>query len=323
MNKSVAKQARSRRKAKRAPAAAAPGRRGAKPTLGAGFARQLALLRLDSAIAIVSQRGAVSDKGIHETRKAIKRVRALLRLLRPAIPAKVFDACKDGLREAARSIADARDARVVADTLRALTRQSRISRSSVSLRDARPARGAKAPRQGAVAQRIAALSYLSEVRSQLAGVALSSNAWSLLGAGVRTIYSRGRRRTPVRERDVTTEELHEWRKDVKAYWHALELFQAANPAKPSADVREARRLSDILGQDHDLALLESRIVKRAGAKRAKAHGVLLKSIVAKRVRLQKRARKLGVSLYSGSPKEVERKLRAEWLRSQRNAAQRE
>jgi CHAD domain-containing protein len=323
MNESAAKKAGSRRKAKRPPAQASLARRDANRTLGVGFARQLALLRLDAAIAIVTQRGAVSDKGIHETRKAIKRVRALLRLLRPAIPATVFDACKDGLREAARSIADARDAKVVADTLRVLTRQSRISHASVSLRDAGTARAAKAPRQGTVAQRIAALSYLSEVRDQLAAVALSSNAWSLLGAGVRAIYSRGRRRMPVRERNATTEDLHQWRKDVKAYWHALELFQAANPAKPNADVRDARRLSDILGQDHDLALLESRIVKRAGAKRAKAYGVLLKTIVARRVRLQKRARKLGVSLYSGSPKEVERKLRAEWLRSQRDAAQRE
>jgi CHAD domain-containing protein len=127
---------------------------------------------------------------------------------------------------------------------------------------------------------------------------------------------------PVRERNATTEDLHEWRKEVKAYWHALELFQAANPSKPSADVRDAHRLSDLLGEDHDLALLESRIVKRAGAKRAKAHGVLLKSIVAKRARLQKRARKLGVRLYSAASKEVERKLRAEWLRSQRDAARR-
>src|SRR5262249_58537658 len=59
-------------------------------------------------------------------------------------------------------------------------------------------------------------------------------------------------------RAITTgrdEDFHGWRKTLQHYWRLMQLLTPCWPSELSARVEAARTLSQILGDDHDLALL--------------------------------------------------------------------
>ena len=56
-------------------------------------------------------------------------------------------------------------------------------------------------------------------------------------------------------RDVSDNTLHEWRKRAKDLRYQLQFLCKAWPGVIDAAVAEAHDLGDILGDDHDLALL--------------------------------------------------------------------
>jgi len=51
--------------------------------------------------------------------------------------------------------------------------------------------------------------------------------------------------------------VHEWRKRVQYHWRQLILLSSAWPELAKARIDTARRLSTVLGEDHDLAMLSS------------------------------------------------------------------
>ena len=60
------------------------------------------------------------DKGIHDCRRRLKKLRALLRLVRPAIGEKAFHKHNSALRDAALLLSGARDLFVLEETLTSL-----------------------------------------------------------------------------------------------------------------------------------------------------------------------------------------------------------
>ena len=65
------------------------------------------------------------------------------------------------------------------------------------------------------------------------------------------------RRTP------TPECLHEWRKQAKYLWHQLQLLEPMSPGPIGALADQTKKLSDYLGDDHDLAVLRAKITTHA------------------------------------------------------------
>jgi CHAD domain-containing protein len=51
------------------------------------------------------------------------------------------------------------------------------------------------------------------------------------------------------------ESLHEWRKRVKDVWYHLRLLQPVCGRTVRGQAKEASRLADVLGEDHDLGVL--------------------------------------------------------------------
>src|SRR5262249_13448651 len=58
-----------------------------------------------------------SDEMVHEARKGLKRLRAMLRLVRPAIGRKVYRSESITFRDAARPLSEVRDAKILVETL--------------------------------------------------------------------------------------------------------------------------------------------------------------------------------------------------------------
>ena len=86
--------------------------------LAAGLQR-VSLEQLDHAVAALER--LPPDMGIHEARKAMRRVRALLRLVRDVIGDRVYRAENVWLRDSGRKIGSSRDATVMVQTLDGMT----------------------------------------------------------------------------------------------------------------------------------------------------------------------------------------------------------
>jgi CHAD domain-containing protein len=286
-----------------------PAARGGPDSVAA--VRDLLLVHIDAVIRRLELRRAMTDTDVHEARKSIKRARAVLKLLQPSLAANGFARSKAALRDAGRALAAARDAKVIADRLDEMLRRSGIARSAVSgLADRLPAVAASSTR---LRDADAALAGLVLARKRLARASLPASNWSPLGTGLRSIYKAGRQLMPGKTEPVSVKAMHEWRKQVKSYWHALEVFEPVRPAQIRRALALARRLADTLGEDHDLALLANKLrAFAAAADRGEQVLKLLDATERRQRRLRRRAVKIGSALYAEAPAVMEQRLRRYW-----------
>jgi CHAD domain-containing protein len=281
----------------------------------AGGLRRMALAQADLAIELL---GGLDADAVHETRKALKRLRALVRLLADELGEEAFERENGVLREAGRRLSGARDAEVMLGTLDALIeRQPRKLARSRGVRRLRKALAAEHEQRQR--QTLGDPATLAQARGELRAFRMRASAWSfatgrdieLVGDDLQRLYRQGRRRArrAVRTHGKDMRAMHQWRKRVKDLRYAAEMLNRAGLA------RRADQLGETLGEDHDLAVLAQRIreqSKRAGARRRvgrRTRTRLLKAIAKRRRRLQKRALRDGRRLYRESPKEFLRKAR--------------
>ncbi len=125
------------------------------------------------------------------------------------------------------------------------------------------------------------------------------------------------RRVWIRNRsDVnpTAEALHEWRKRVKYHRHHCDLLRDLWPRPMKARIAELQRLSDILGDDHDLAMLAQGVmtIGVGGGGRGRSDAALLALIERRRAELQKTALPLGRRLFAENTGAFRKRLARYW-----------
>jgi CHAD domain-containing protein len=250
---------------------------------------------------------------VHGARKDLKKVRSLLRLARPGLRPRDYRRENAALRETARSLSATRDADVMVQTVDALAERfvGRLPKKAFRELRTRFVRAARAARAGA------GTAIPAQVIADLDAAALRAEGWSVdrcaagtLRDGAVRAYSRGRRAMRDVEADPSAEHLHEWRKRVKDLWYHSRLLQDAWPAVLAAQGDEAHALSDLLGDDHDLAVLAEAL--RGGGDAASApvdYDAVLELVAERRAELQADALRLGRRLYAEPPKAFGRRLR--------------
>jgi CHAD domain-containing protein len=193
---------------------------------------------------------------VHETRKALKRLRALLRLVRPALGDGVFRNENASLRDVARSLSGARDRHVLLETVLKLEGGPETARKGIcgTVRDVinRTNGGDHGVEPSAVKK---ATSALAEAERRFMDFKFDGEGFEIVGPGLRASYHKGRRAFRKAYANSTDENFHEWRKGAQQHWRHMLLLSRAWPASLNARVSEARAISQLLGDDHDLALL--------------------------------------------------------------------
>jgi CHAD domain-containing protein len=260
---------------------------------------------------------ALDREAIHETRKALKRLRALVRLLRMELGERRYQREYAILRDAARRLAGARDAEVMVDTLDALLqrypRKLGRRRPLIALRERLAAERAMAARRTLEDHALRA-----QVLRDLCGLRERAQRWDLperpgltiVESDLRRIYRQGRQRMHLLERGKgDAHAMHEWRKRVKDLRYAAEILSLRSIARP------ADRLGEVLGEEHDLVVLAGLLSPPGRApfkgKRGKrARKALLKRIARRRRRLRRRALREGERLYRRRPKKFLRRVRS-------------
>ncbi len=268
--------------------------RGAQRRVGAELEQAIECLRRAGEQPASEQ---LEVEAIHDVRRHFKKARAGLRLLRQALGVEAYRLENRRLRDAGRSLAAARDARVLLETL------NKIAPNQQRLRDALRAnaqqlhrRSRYEPNAFAVMQQLAAAAL-----ARLQARDVESCAGATIEHGVGRVYRVGRRAFSRARAEPTTENLHELRKRTQYLRGALELLELNG--KPT---RRASQLSRLLGDDHDLAVLHQRLVATHAGSPAVED--TLRIIDRARRKLQKRALVVGRRLYRAPAKRFLRDL---------------
>jgi CHAD domain-containing protein len=139
-------------------------------------------------------------------------------------------------------------------------------------------------------------------RDRILAWPLDRNGFKALAPGLARAYRRGRRAQRVAHRDPTPEHLHEWRKRVKDLWYSLQILEAAAPKRMKALAKNARELSELLGEDHDLVVLEQQAERSRGDLPDERSAELLRELSERRrSELQREAFGMASSLYKDAP----------------------
>jgi CHAD domain-containing protein len=219
--------------------------------------RRVARGRIDHAIdELRGQTESSRAQAVHEARKDMKKLRALLRLVRVELGEDLYAHENACFRDTARQLAGVRDADVMILTLSDL--EKRYGELPGAARRLRPALVAHRFRVAAGSTRPAvqtAIDTLNEARARIDDWPLHSDGFEALEAGLRRGYRRGRRAWQAAEELPTPENMHEWRKRVKDLWYHLTLLEDAWRPVMTALADEAHELSDRLGDEHDVSVL--------------------------------------------------------------------
>ncbi len=132
------------------------------------------------------------------------------------------------------------------------------------------------------------------------------------GSGNRSDLPAGIRSPQAGRKNPNAETLHEWRKRVKDLWHVLELLRNVRPAFFEPRTVQAHELSDLLGDDHDLAVLDSYLDGEHSPVEPDRVRALKARITDRRVELQRQAFLRGAIVFDESPGIYMERLGAYW-----------
>lgn len=285
--------------------------------------RRLAREQIDKAVGELSDPELHVYKSVHQARKRMKKIRAALRLVRGALGGTYSDE-NAFYRDAGRRLAAARDAEALIETYAGLRelfadqlRTERFDRIADALVRRRDDVAVDSDLDVAV----------SEVIDSLRAARKRVKSWPIEGEGfdpaedglVRT-YKRGRKAMRgLEDAGDSPDEAdadaghHEWRKRAKYHRYHLRILQDMWPRVLKARRKEMHRLTDLLGDDHDLTVLRGVMRDEPDWFGDRRDAQVVAGLIGRRqAELRARARTLGERLYAESPQDFGGRMRACW-----------
>ncbi len=261
--------------------------------------------------------GEVESEGaaaIHGARKDLKKLRAVLRLVRDRLGEKAYRAQNRRFRDAGRLLSDTRDAEVKVETLDDLERRFGAEFPSAAAehwrRDLERERyAAVADAGGDVTERVELAAAEIEVgRDEIAAWELGEDSWKLVAPGLLKAYGDGRAALAAVREEPSAAAVHEWRKRAKDLWYQLRILRELWPAVLGETADQAHDLADLLGDHHDLAVLAVDLKTRDTTEPA-----AIAALIARRQEeLLAGAVALGERLYAEQPKAFGKRIKSYW-----------
>jgi CHAD domain-containing protein len=282
---------------------------------GSGFGDGLAGA---ARLIIADGRAALTDpelsgpEAVHEVRKALKRWRALLRLLgRPL--GEQADQMRSEARELMRGIAGARDAQSALDALSDL-RKADLPFSPASIETIRT-------RLTGMRDAAEAKAFTKTMRNRLSRyfdyATLSLERWPLKSIdfdtvtdGLTSTYRRARQLLPDSWSDAEADHLHDLRRRVVEHRHQMDLVEPLWPRLGKVWAEEAQRLRNQLGACQDLAVLTELTAPHQPL--APWRSRLAPLIAARHSAHLKTAQRLAGRLFAEKPKAFRQRIAALW-----------
>ena len=251
-------------------------------------------------------------EAVHEVRKALKRWRALMRLLARPLGEQA-DQMRSEARELMRAIAGARDAQSALDALNDL-RKAEVPFSSTSIETIRARltemRDAAEAKSFTKAMRDRLSRYLDYATLSLERWPLKAIDFDIVTDGLTSTYRRARQLVPDTWPDSEAEHLHDLRRRVVEHRHQMDLIEPLWPRLGKVWAEEAQRLRNQLGSCQDLAVLAELTAPHKPL--APWRSRLTPLISARRDAHLKSAARLAGRLFAEKPKAFRRRIAALW-----------
>lgn len=281
--------------------------------------KRIAAEQLDCVIEVLSPPFQDHGVAVHDARKSMKKLRAILRLVGDEIGREEYAEHNRLFRDAARRLSDIRDAAVLPETLRNLREKNGNRKLDAAFDRAMSLLEPPLQESGDQEEKRQQLEWeMEEVARNLLRMRLRLEDWSIqrndfraLRGGLRKVYKRGRKGFAEALDEPTAGNLHEWRKQVKYLWYQVRMLRGIWPPllKPLAD--ELRELAEVLGEDHDLAMLREALVRLMEDDTAELE-MMVTVIEKRRAKLQERAMRGGSRIFAERPKAFVGRLEGYW-----------
>ena len=240
-----------------------------------------------------------SDVAIHEARKSIKKVRAVLQLLGDDLDA---GNARKHLRRASHLLSPLRDADAMLETTKTLRKDARATKAVTTLTsrlEAEKSRLRDEADAGRVRRKAAAA--LDRVRHDARDWRWKKADFPALADAMKRSYKRAVGAMEDARSDDNPERFHDWRKRVKTHWYGLRLLSARAPTLRQT-IADFKRLETALGDDHNLFVLHEQVQS--------SH---LRSLTERRRRaLQQQAMSIGRRMLAERPKVFAKRLHEVW-----------
>jgi len=282
--------------------------------------KRVALDQVLGAAALVERgsSGALSESTVHESRRALTRVRGLLRVARGAMPEDVYHAENARLRDVARALSGSRDETVILavfDKLAtklaktaSLKQHAELDQLRAELNDALGA--AEAP-HGAPPTPDQLTAELRAIAAGIPAWPIKEDGFETLRPGLHRTYRRARKAMKRAERRDDAESFHEWRKSVKHVRAQLRLLRDVRKGKLRRMIAGAEDLSELLGDEHDLDIVDAALATLS-TRHPEALALVRGHVHRRRRKLRSRAITLGRAVLGRRPKAMSRRMSKWW-----------
>lgn len=273
--------------------------------------RRIAREQVSRALEVLSN-DPVSPAGVHECRKVVKRLRSLLRLLQPSLEPKAFDAIYKDIGKVGDLLAGTRDIHVMQQTVAALeSHYGEGAKATLAPLKAVIARKASdAHDADAAAIEKARIAFVAEAR-KFEKLKLSEKGFAAVRAGLQETYKGACVHLKRAYANPGDERFHELRKRVQWHWRHMALLSRLWPAYFALRVSACQQLAELLGDDHDLAVLLDH-ARHAGANEGVDVAGVRKLIVKRQKELRAAARSIAERLFAEAPAAFGVRMQAYW-----------
>jgi len=266
---------------------------------------------------------------VHQSRKAIKRIRALLRLVRHELTERVFSYEDRTMRDTGRLVGEVRTAAaiteaaiLVRDLYGELLAEGTFEELAARLSHRRDLIELRALEDPNLAGQV--VRNLEKAYHRYSTWPTDADAREVYGLGIRdsydsiesglhSTYGRGRREMVAAYTTPTGENFHMWRKRAKYLRYQMEFLAPVWPEVVLGMTMTLDRLGLILGEDHDLAELLSLLHDRPDLCPNPRERSLFSALVTqRRTELQIAAEILGRRIYAEQPSSLEHRFGEYW-----------
>jgi CHAD domain-containing protein len=199
-------------------------------------------------------------KSIHDIRKSIKRIRAVLRLVREEIGYSSYYRENVFYRDINRSTSELRTLNVLILSLESLQvdladklEPERIAPLIVKIREQRDKKLEGMLSSERVLKDLS--KQFENGRSRIPTLPIHSNNFKALAGGIERMYRQGKRYLKEAKKKTDTHHLHDMRKRMKYLWYQMDILNPLYPGLLKAYSSSLDSIGDKLGVYHDLAVL--------------------------------------------------------------------
>lgn len=270
--------------------------------------KRIAHKEIDKILTLINQQSAENwEERVHRARKHLKKLRALLRLVRNELGHKVYSMENQAYRAASRLLAEVRDGYVMSKALDNLTEHYADQVAADAFAELRKHLSeqyqASTDHLLNEAQAFKQLAdAMQQARCRPADWRIKQRNFSAFAAGLQRVYKEGRDRMQDAYAEPVPVNFHAWRKRVKDLGYQMRLFKPLWPHLVGELSVALDELADQLGADHDLAALRQIVLARpAWVGNEATQRLLLDLIDRRRAELEAVAYALGKRIYAEKP----------------------